>query len=152
MGKRLSLDEYFLKMAILSAQRSTCLRRQVGAIAVKDKHVLATGYNGAPAGLKHCEEVGCIRQQRNIPSGQQHELCRAVHAEQNLIIQACLHGNSLKGSTVYCTHSPCSICAKLLINCQVERIVYLDNYFDELAFSLLNESGIILNHKESLNG
>jgi dCMP deaminase len=124
------------------AKRSTCLRRQVGAILVKEKRILATGYNGAPAGLKHCDEVGCLRQDTSIPSGQRHELCRGLHAEQNAIIQAAYHGIPIAGSTLYCTNKPCAICSKMLINAGVKEIYYEDGYEDPLADQMLTEAGI----------
>ena len=124
------------------AKRSTCMRRQVGALIVKDKRILATGYNGAPSGLKHCEEVGCIRENSNIPSGERHELCRGLHAEQNAIIQAACHGISIKDSSLYCTNSPCVICAKMIINAGIKEVIYEEGYNDPLAMSLLEEAGI----------
>ncbi len=140
--KRPSWDEYFLEIASVVAGRSTCLRRKVGAVLVKDRRLLTTGYNGAPAGLKHCHEVGCLRQERNIPSGERHELCRGLHAEQNAIIQGALHGVSIKGATIYCTHHPCSVCAKMLINSGIEKVILKDAYPDELARQLFAEAGI----------
>lgn len=139
---RLSWPEYFMRICHLVAERSTCLRRKVGAIAVKDKRILATGYNGTPAGLRHCLEVGCLRDQLGIPSGQRHELCRGLHAEQNVIIQAALHGVSIQGSTLYCTTQPCIICSKMLINCGVEAIYFSQGYPDELAKSMLEEAKV----------
>lgn len=124
------------------ARRSTCIRRQVGALIVKDKRILSTGYNGAPLGLKHCEEVGCIRKESNIPSGERHELCRGLHAEQNAIIQAAYHGISIKGSTLYSTNSPCVICAKMIINAGIEEIIYEEGYDDPLAVKLLEEARV----------
>jgi len=124
------------------AKRSTCLRRQVGALIVKDKRILATGYNGAPSGLKHCEEVGCIRDKIKVPSGQRHELCRGLHAEQNAIIQAAYHGISIKGATMYCTTSPCVICAKMIINAGIKEVIYEEGYDDPLAMELLKEAGV----------
>ena len=118
------------------------MRRQVGALIVKDKRILSTGYNGAPSGLRHCEEVGCIRKDSNIPSGERHELCRGLHAEQNAIIQAAYHGISIKGSTLYCTNSPCVICAKMIINAGIKEIIYAEGYDDPLAMKLLEEAGI----------
>ncbi|MDR2006048.1 MAG: cytidine/deoxycytidylate deaminase family protein, partial [Acidaminococcales bacterium] len=115
-------DEYFMEFARTAGKRSTCLRRAVGALLVKDKRILATGYNGAPQGLKHCGETGCLRQKLNVPSGKMHELCRGLHAEQNAIIQAALHGVSIAGATLYCTHQPCVVCAKMLINAGVKKI------------------------------
>ncbi|MCD6326928.1 cytidine/deoxycytidylate deaminase family protein [bacterium] len=144
MTKRLSWDDYFIEIASLVKQRSTCLRRQVGAVIVRDKRVLATGYNGAPSGMKHCEEVGCLRDRLNVPSGKQHELCRGLHAEQNAIIQAAVFGASIEGSVIYCTHTPCIICAKMLINAGIEKIYFVDGYPDELALSMLEEAGVPL--------
>jgi dCMP deaminase len=140
--KRPSWDEYFLDVAGLVARRSTCLRRNVGAVLVKDKRILATGYNGAPAGLKHCLDVGCMRQKLNIPSGQRHELCRALHAEQNALIQASLYGISVKESTLYATCQPCVICAKMLINAGIKEIVVADGYPDKMAMDFLKQAKI----------
>lgn len=141
--KRPSWDEYFMGMAKLTSQRSTCLRRKVGAVIVKDKHIVATGYNGAPRGLSHCAELGgCLREQLKVPSGQRHELCRALHAEQNAIIQAATLGQSIEGASIYITHQPCSICSKMIINAGIERIVVDEGYPDELATKLLAEAGI----------
>jgi dCMP deaminase len=131
-----------MTIAEMVAKRSTCLRRHVGAILVKDKRILATGYNGAPAGLKHCEEVGCIRQNGSIPSGERHELCRGLHAEQNAIIQAAYHGISIAGSTLYCTNKPCVICSKMLINAGIVKIIYEKGYDDPLADQMITEAGI----------
>jgi dCMP deaminase len=140
--KRPSWDSYFLEIAAVIAGRSTCLRRKVGAVLVKDKRLLTTGYNGAPAGLEHCLEIGCLRQEKKIPSGERHELCRGLHAEQNAIIQAALHGVSIKGADLYCTHHPCSLCSKMLINSGVERVILKEGYPDELARQLFAEAGI----------
>ena len=141
--QRPSWDEYFMGMAKLTSQRSTCLRRKVGAVIVKDKHIVATGYNGAPRGLSHCAELGgCLREQLKVPSGQRHELCRALHAEQNAIIQAATLGQSSEGASIYITHQPCSICSKMIINAGIERIVVDEGYPDELATKLLAEAGI----------
>ena len=130
-------------MAKLTSQRSTCLRRKVGAVIVKDKHIIATGYNGAPRGLSHCAELGgCLREELNVPSGQRHELCRAIHAEQNAIIQAATLGQSIEGASIYITHQPCSICSKMIINAGIDRIVVDEGYPDELATNLLEEAGI----------
>ncbi|OIN97646.1 cytidine deaminase [Candidatus Desantisbacteria bacterium CG_4_10_14_0_8_um_filter_48_22] len=144
MKKRLSWDEYFMKIAELVAQRSTCLRRQVGCVIVRDKRMLTTGYNGAPRGLKHCSETGCLRNKLKIPSGERQELCRALHSEQNAIIQAALTGISLNGSVLYCTHQPCVACAKMLINAGIKKIVYKGEYPDKLALSILKEAEIKL--------
>ena len=126
-----------MKMADLASERSTCIRRHVGAVAVKDNHILATGYNGAPKGQIHCYENGCLREEMNVPSGERHELCRAVHAEQNLICQAALHGISLAGATLYCTNQPCSICAKLIVNAGIKQVIYKDGYPDEMTKDIL---------------
>ena len=142
LHNRPSWDEYFLEMAKLVAKRSTCLRRKVGAVLVKDKRILATGYNGAPKGLKHCLDIGCLREKLKVPSGQRHELCRALHAEQNGLIQASLYGISLKESTLYATNQPCIICAKMLINAGIREIVIQDGYPDKIAEKILKEAKI----------
>ena len=142
--KRPNWEEYFMDIARLVSTRSTCTRRYVGAVIVKDKRVLATGYNGAPAGLAHCEEIGCLREQQAVPSGQRHELCRGLHAEQNAIIQAAFHGISIQDSTLYCTTLPCSICLKMLLNAGIQKIVYNEGYADELTKSFLQESAITI--------
>jgi dCMP deaminase len=129
-----------MEMAYVVAKRSTCLRRKVGAILVKEKHILSTGYNGAPKGLKHCSETGCLRQDQNIPSGERHELCRGLHAEQNAIIQAAVFGVSIKGSVLYCTNTPCVVCVKMLINAGVTEIIYAGEYPDGLAKQMMSES------------
>ncbi len=142
--ERPSWNQYFMSITRMVATRSTCLRRHVGAILVKEKRILATGYNGAPAGLKHCIEVGCLREKASIPSGTRHELCRALHAEQNVIVQAAYHGISIAGSTLYCTNKPCVICSKMLINAGIERIYFDEDYKDDLADAMLEEAGIEL--------
>ncbi len=129
-----------MEMAHVVAKRSTCLRRKVGAILVKEKHILSTGYNGAPKGLKHCAETGCLREDQNIPSGERHELCRGLHAEQNAIIQAAVFGVSIKGSVLYCTNTPCVVCVKMLINAGVTEIIYAGEYPDDLAKQMMSES------------
>jgi dCMP deaminase len=139
---RPGIDEYFLKIASVVAERSTCRRHHVGAVAVRNKHILATGYNGAPAGLKDCLELGCLRDELKIPSGERQETCRGIHAEQNVIIQAGLHGVSLEGSTVYCTHTPCVLCAKMLVNARIERFVSFGRYNDSSFVELFKEAGI----------
>ncbi len=141
---RPSWEEYFMEIARVVATRSTCLRRQVGAVLVKNRQILATGYNGVPRGIVHCEERGCLRDELGIPSGERQELCRGLHAEQNAIIQAARHGVPIEGSTAYCTAQPCVLCAKILINAGIKEIVYCDKYPDELAQELLSESGTIL--------
>jgi dCMP deaminase len=135
-------DEYFMEICRLTAERSTCLRRKVGAVIVKNKRIVTTGYNGAPSGLAHCEDVGCTRQQLSIPSGQRQELCRGIHAEQNAIIQAAIMGVSIEGGTLYCTTQPCALCAKMLINAGIKRIVYMGSYPDEYSLGLLEEAGV----------
>jgi len=140
--KRPSWDEYFMKAALLVSERSTCLRRRVGAVLVKDRQILATGYNGAPRKITHCEVTGCLREELKIPSGERHEICRGLHAEQNVILQATWHGVSTKDSTLYITNSPCSICAKMLINAGIGEIVVLDEYPDKMAIEFLKEAGI----------
>jgi dCMP deaminase len=135
-------DEYFMEMAFLVAKRSTCLRRRVGAVVVRDKHVISTGYNGSPRGTLHCEELGCIRQQMNIPSGTRHELCRGVHAEQNAVAQAAYFGTSVKDATIYTTTYPCSMCAKILINAGIKEVVYAEGYVDDLSKKLFAETDI----------
>lgn len=148
--QRPSWDEYFLEVAKLVSKRATCLRRQVGAVLVKDKRILATGYNGAPSGLKDCLQIGyCERQRLGIPSGQRHELCRGLHAEQNVIIQAALHGVGTKGSVLYLTNQPCIICAKMLINAAIEEIVISGDYPDKMAMEFLKEAKIkVRKHKK----
>jgi dCMP deaminase len=126
----------------LVSKRSTCLRRSVGAVLVKDKRVLATGYNGAPAGLRHCEEVGCLRADSDVPSGMRHELCRGLHAEQNVIIQAAYHGITIQGATLYCTNKPCVICSKMIINAGIEKVYYEEGYDDPLSDQMLAEASI----------
>lgn len=139
---RPSWDEYFMEITKLVAKRSTCLRRQVGAILVKDRRILTTGYNGSPQGLAHCSDVGCLREKLKVPSGERNELCRGIHAEQNALVQAALHGVSIQGAVLYVTHQPCVVCAKMLINAGIVEIVTLDDYPDELARDLLAEAGI----------
>ncbi|MFH1798364.1 MAG: cytidine/deoxycytidylate deaminase family protein [Candidatus Omnitrophota bacterium] len=152
--KRPSWDEYFLNISKLVATRSTCLRRQVGAVVVKNKQILATGYNGAPTGITHCDEEGCLRERLAIPSGQRHELCRALHAEQNAFLQAARHGANLDGATLYSTIQPCSICAKMIINVGIEKVVIEGSYPDEFALKFLEEAGIeifVINREENRN-
>lgn len=142
MPERLPWPEYFMRIAHLVSQRSTCTRRAVGAIAVRGKRILATGYNGVPTNIAHCEEVGCIRDQLGIPSGERHELCRGLHAEQNVIIQAATHSLDLSGCDIYCTTKPCILCTKMLINCEVRNIYFSQNYPDELSEQMLEEAGV----------
>ena len=141
---RPSWNQYFMGITELVAQRSTCLRRQVGALLVRDNRIVATGYNGVPTGLSHCLDVGCLREQQGIPSGERHELCRGLHAEQNAIIQAAIHGFSVEGATLYRTNLPCSICAKMLINIRLEKVYYKEGYPDSLTSMLMSEAGIIM--------
>jgi len=131
-----------MEIAKLVATRSTCLRRKVGAVIVKDRHILSTGYNGTPKGITHCEVVGCLREKLKVPAGERHELCRGLHAEQNALLQAALYGISLKEATLYCTNQPCIICAKMLINAGIKEIVILKGYPDTMAKEMLEEAGI----------
>lgn len=142
--ERPSNDQYFMDVAKLVSSRSTCVRRKVGAVIVKDKHILSTGYNGSPKGTRHCEDLGCIRNQMNITSGTRHELCRGVHAEQNAVAQAAYFGVSVNGGTMYTTTFPCSMCAKILINSGISEIVYNEGYADDLSKELLEETNIKL--------
>lgn len=137
-------DEYFLEIANVAKKRSTCLRRQVGAVIVRDKRILSTGYNGVPTGITHCQEVGCLRDKLKIPSGERHELCRGSHAEQNAIVNAANFGIGLKDSTIYINTQPCIMCTKMIINAGILRIVYEEGYPDELSLSMIEESGIEL--------
>lgn len=137
-------DAYFMDITFLVAKRSTCTRRSVGAVIVKDKRILATGYNGAPSGIAHCIDIGCLREELKIPSGEKHELCRGIHAEQNAIIQAAYHGVSIKESTLYCTNMPCSICAKMIINAGIKNIFFLNGYADKMAEKMLLEADVDL--------
>jgi len=139
---RPSWDEYFMEITRLVSERSTCLRRKVGAIIVKDKRIISTGYNGAPKGLAHCLDVGCLRERMGVPSGERHELCRGVHAEQNAIIQAAGSGASMTGATIYCTDSPCSTCSKMIINAGIVRLVLGARYPDKLGEDLIREAGL----------
>ncbi len=144
MCMRPDWDSYFMEIAGIVKKRSTCLRRQVGAVIVKERRILATGYNGAPQNLAHCSETGCLRQRLQVPSGERHEICRGLHAEQNAIIQSALHGVTTKGSVVYTTDFPCSLCAKMLVNAGVVEIVAQKDYPDELSREVLAEAGIIV--------
>jgi dCMP deaminase len=140
--ERPSWDDYFMDIANLVARRATCLRRSVGAVLVRDRRILATGYNGAPSGLQHCLDRGCLREQLGVPSGERHELCRGLHAEQNAIIQAALHGVSVKGAQLYCTNHPCVICIKMIVNAGIVKIVFRDGYLDQMAKDMSLEAGI----------
>lgn len=137
-------DQYFMEMAEIAKTRSTCCRRKVGAVIVKNKRILSTGYNGAPSGTPHCLDIGCMREKLKIPSGQRHELCRGLHAEQNAIIQAAYHGVCIEGSTLYATLQPCILCAKMAINAGIKKIVFKGSYPDELSMEMLKEAGIKL--------
>lgn len=141
---RPSWQDYFTDITKLVATRSTCTRRSVGAILVKDKRILATGYNGAPANISHCEEVGCLREQNGVPSGQRHELCRGIHAEQNALIQAARHGVNMDGADLYCTNLPCIICTKMIINSGITNVYYFDGYADEMSLAMFQEAGVKL--------
>jgi dCMP deaminase len=141
--ERPSWDEYFIGIARLTSERATCLRRKVGAVIVQNKQIVATGYNGAPKGIAHCEEKGgCLREKMKVPSGERHELCRALHAEQNAIIQAATSGQSIDGATIYITHQPCVICAKMIINAGIRKIIVEEGYPDEFAVEILAEAGL----------
>lgn len=142
IDRRPSWEDYFMDITERVATRSTCLRRAVGAVVVKDKRILTTGYNGAPSNIRHCGETGCLRERLNVASGQRHELCRGIHAEQNAIIQAALHGVSIRDSTLYCTNLPCSICAKMIINAGIRKIIYLSGYADALSEEMLAEAQV----------
>ena len=144
LDHRPSWDEYFMTLANEVATRTTCMRRAVGAVIVKDRRILATGYNGVPTGLTHCSETGCLREQLGVPSGQRHEICRGLHAEQNAIIQAARYGINIAGATIYVNTQPCVVCAKMLINAGIDEIVYQNPYPDELAMSMLEEAGMKL--------
>jgi dCMP deaminase len=149
---RPSWDQYFLEIAKVVAKRSSCVRRQIGAVIVKDRRILTTGYNGAPSGLPHCIEIGCMRDEMNIESGTRHEMCRALHSEMNAIIQGAQHGVSTKGATLYCTHQPCSVCSRMLINAGIVRIVYIGDYPDAFARALLRDAGIEVERIPCLGG
>lgn len=142
MDNRPSKDEYFMEIAGVVGKRSTCLRHHVGAVIVNNGRILSTGYNGAPHGLEHCLDTGCIREQQGIASGTRHEICRAVHAEQNAIIQAAIHGVSVTDGTLYCTHQPCILCAKMLINAKIKKVVYSVEYPDKSALDFLGQAGV----------
>jgi dCMP deaminase len=144
LNSRPDWDAYFMEIAEVVAKRSTCLRRHIGAVIVKDRRILATGYNGAPSGLPHCLDLGCMRDEQGIPSGTRHEICRALHSEQNAIIQAALYGVATRGATLYCTHQPCSLCAKTLINAGVTRVVFEGDYPDNFAIEMLELAGVEL--------
>ncbi len=146
--KRPDWEVYFLRIAQLASTRSTCIRRHVGAVLVKEKKILATGYNGAPSGISHCADVGCLRDEEQVPSGQRHELCRGLHAEQNAILQAAYHGVSIQGSVLFCTNFPCVICSKMLINAGIRQIFYLEGYPDPLSEKMLKEAGMDLHQIE----
>ncbi len=139
-----SWDQYFMRMAFLAASRANCIRRKVGAVIVKDKNVIATGYNGPPSGSADCDVAGCVRNDLNIKSGERHELCRGLHAEQNAIIQAAVHGSSISGAVIYTTTHPCSVCSKMIMNAQITEIIYADGYPDELSELLILDSNIKL--------
>ncbi|MCK4956197.1 MAG: cytidine/deoxycytidylate deaminase family protein [Candidatus Cloacimonetes bacterium] len=145
MENRPNWQQYFMEMAFLAAKRSTCLRRKVGAVIVRNNQILSSGYNGAPKNITHCSETGCLREQMNVPSGERHELCRGVHAEQNSIIQAAVNGSSIAGAVLYCTNQPCIICSKLLINSEIRTIYISEAYPDKLAQKMLKEAGININ-------
>ncbi len=146
VSRRPDWDQYFMDIARVVASRSTCLRRSVGALIVKDRRILASGYNGAPAGLRHCLEIGCLREQRGVPAGERHELCRGLHAEQNALIQAAVYGIAIQGAVYYVTHQPCVLCAKIMINAGIRKVVFHGDYPDPLALKLFEEAGVVLVH------
>lgn len=141
---RPSWHEYFMGISTLVASRATCTRRKVGAVLVKEKRILCSGYNGAPAKVPHCKETGCLRARLNVPSGEKHELCRGVHAEQNAIIQAAYHGIQVRGAILYCTNQPCSICAKMIVNAGIKSVYYLEGYDDALTLDMFEQAGVTL--------
>jgi len=143
-------DHYFMEMAEIAKTRSTCLRRRVGAVIVKDKRILATGYNGAPSGTAHCHDIGCMRERLGVPSGQRHELCRGLHAEQNAIIQAAYHGASIQGGILYATLQPCILCSKMAINAGIKKIIFKGSYPDEMSIEMLMEAGVELIQFENI--
>ena len=147
-NNRPSWEDYFLQLADLVASRSTCLRRQVGAVLVRDERIIATGYNGAPRGIQHCLEAGCLREKMGIPSGERYELCRGVHAEQNAIINAAYYGVSTKGAVLYCTNQPCLICARMIINAGIIKVVHRGNFDDDFALQFMEEAGIEMRIRE----
>ncbi len=142
MAERPGWDDYFMKIAEDVATRATCIRRRVGAVIVKDKWIISTGYNGVPTKITHCTEETCLRTKYNVPSGERHELCRGLHAEQNAIIQAALHGVSINGAVIYVTTQPCSICTKMLINSGIKKFIYREPYKDPLSEEMILEAGI----------
>ncbi|RJX19029.1 MAG: cytidine deaminase [Ammonifex sp.] len=137
-------DVYFMTVAMVVSTRSTCLRRKVGALIVKDHRILATGYNGVPSGLQHCLDIGCLREIQGIKSGERHELCRGLHAEQNALLQAAVYGVGIAGATLYATHQPCVLCAKMIVQAGITRVVFGGPYPDDLARAILEEAGIKL--------
>jgi len=143
-GNRPPWDTYFMDIARLLASRATCLRRSVGALIVKDTRILASGYNGAPAGLRHCLETGCLREERGVPAGERHELCRGLHAEQNALLQAAVYGIAIQGAVYYVTHQPCALCAKIMINAGIRKVVFQGDYPDPLALKLFEEAEVVL--------
>lgn len=140
--ERISVDDYFMEIAHVVSKRATCRRHQVGAVLVRDKHLISTGYNGAAAGMKDCLELGCLRDQLDIKSGERHEICRAIHAEQNAVIQAALHGKTTEGATLYCTINPCVVCAKIIANAKIKKLVYEGSYPDKTGVNFLRASGV----------
>ncbi len=140
--KRKSWDDYFMDIARLVSERSTCLRRKVGAVLVRDRRILCTGYNGAPSGMKHCLDIGCLREKQGIPAGERIEICRGIHAEQNALVQAAAFGISVSGGKLYCTHEPCVTCGKMLLNAGIREFVVAEEYPDEFGRKLLSEAGV----------
>lgn len=149
---RPSWETYFMNITALVAKRSTCTRRSVGSVIVKDKRILSTGYNGAPTGIRHCIETGCLREKLKVASGERHELCRGIHAEQNAIIQAAYHGVSIKDATVFCTNLPCSICAKMIINAGIKEICFQSGYADSMSEEMFKEANITVRKIDTIKG
>jgi dCMP deaminase len=152
MNDRPTWQKYFMEMAYLASQRSTCLRRHVGAVLVRDNQILSTGYNGSPKNIAHCSETGCLREKLNVPAGEKHELCRGVHAEQNAIIQCSINGSTTRNAVLYCTNQPCSICAKLIINAEIKTVYIADTYPDTLAEQMFREAGVEMIRFDRENG
>jgi dCMP deaminase len=152
MNDRPTWQKYFMEMAYLASQRSTCLRRHVGAVLVRDNQILSTGYNGSPKNISHCSQTGCLREKLNVPAGEKHELCRGVHAEQNAIIQCSINGATTHNAVLYCTNQPCSICAKLIINAEIKTVYIADTYPDTLAEQMFREAGVEMIRYDRENG
>lgn len=140
--KRPSWDKYFMEIAQVVAKRSTCLRRQVGAIVVKNKRIISTGYNGTLSGLKHCDKVGCLREKFKIKPAERQELCRGMHAEANALLFAASYGVDMHEAAIYCTHQPCVLCAKMIIQAGIKQVIFIGEYPDDLAMQLFKETKV----------